>query len=596
MSHSQYTLDTASASVLSAWQSPQHQPSFHRAPTSPELLTGFGYRPTKHFPQFPMSPISPISPSSSSVAYSPMSPSPLLSSSLSEFEMLRRGIDINFPSAAAAETRGRRTPCLPSSLNFDFDFDFSLPLSLNQTTRSSLPTPPPTSPETSNSSSVSPSSPTPVVFPGSASSSISVSSAKHSSSSSDCSTPPVTTPTKRQRACISTKDFVPPDVTGLSKREARLVKNRAAAFLSRQRKREEFELMEIRVAELEQENQRLRDLAEGQSPEPRSRSSSSSSDPSELDDLRVQLAATKQREAELSRRLETSLQQNIKMEIYEPMLNDGTSSGARSPHMGPDSSLKNIAAKSKGGASLGLMVLLCTLPSLLSHMPSSQSQSGFPTSQSILDNLQWDASALLPAASDGMSSLGWDLDSTGSGICTSISRNSGMEVDCQSDEETAWKKLEIEGEHELGLGGFGLGALDISFDTRRTKDGKIRVRVHSPASSAALSPSPESRADGNALTLPSPETIELPFSSLSFPHQPDSPAVPACVYGSNPLSFSFADTNPLGQYLGMEHPFDLHNTPMSENINEGTRRRVRIALKSFPHPGREGGEWEVEVR
>ena len=44
---------------------------------------------------------------------------------------------------------------------------------------------------------------------------------------------------------ITTKDFIPPDVTGLSKREARLVKNRAAAFLSRQRKREEFETMEV---------------------------------------------------------------------------------------------------------------------------------------------------------------------------------------------------------------------------------------------------------------------------------------------------------------------------------------------------------------
>lgn len=63
--------------------------------------------------------------------------------------------------------------------------------------------------------------------------------------SPDDDTPP---PPKRPRAPpsgpISTKDFVPPDVSGLSKREARLVKNRAAAFLSRQRKREEFELME----------------------------------------------------------------------------------------------------------------------------------------------------------------------------------------------------------------------------------------------------------------------------------------------------------------------------------------------------------------
>ncbi|KAF8918200.1 hypothetical protein CPB85DRAFT_116435 [Mucidula mucida] len=62
-------------------------------------------------------------------------------------------------------------------------------------------------------------------------------------------------PSKKPR---TTRDFVPPDVSGLSKREARLVKNRAAAFLSRQRKREEFEAMEIRVAELEAENKQLR--------------------------------------------------------------------------------------------------------------------------------------------------------------------------------------------------------------------------------------------------------------------------------------------------------------------------------------------------
>jgi hypothetical protein len=43
---------------------------------------------------------------------------------------------------------------------------------------------------------------------------------------------------------ITCATFVWPDVTGLSKKDARLVKNRAAAFLSRQRKREEFEAME----------------------------------------------------------------------------------------------------------------------------------------------------------------------------------------------------------------------------------------------------------------------------------------------------------------------------------------------------------------
>ena len=59
-----------------------------------------------------------------------------------------------------------------------------------------------------------------------------------------------TTGSRKPRERMSTKDFIPPDVSGLSKREARLVKNRAAAFLSRQRKREEFELMEVYVFRL----------------------------------------------------------------------------------------------------------------------------------------------------------------------------------------------------------------------------------------------------------------------------------------------------------------------------------------------------------
>ena len=59
---------------------------------------------------------------------------------------------------------------------------------------------------------------------------------------------PALPPPKKHRGTgerVSTRDFIPPDVSGLSKREARLVKNRAAACLSRQRKREEFENMEV---------------------------------------------------------------------------------------------------------------------------------------------------------------------------------------------------------------------------------------------------------------------------------------------------------------------------------------------------------------
>ncbi|KAE8221878.1 hypothetical protein CF319_g4835 [Tilletia indica] len=45
-------------------------------------------------------------------------------------------------------------------------------------------------------------------------------------------------------------EFVYPDTTGLTKREVRLVKNRAAAFLSRQRKREQFDELEVRCEAL----------------------------------------------------------------------------------------------------------------------------------------------------------------------------------------------------------------------------------------------------------------------------------------------------------------------------------------------------------
>ncbi|KAI6116011.1 hypothetical protein F5141DRAFT_1212617 [Pisolithus sp. B1] len=91
---------------------------------------------------------------------------------------------------------------------------------------------------------------------------------------------------------ISTKDFIPPDVSGLSKREARLVKNRAAAFLSRQRKREEFEAMEVRVRQLEDENARLQQLAQKSNQYEELRS--------EIERLHAQLQAAEKRELNLS--------------------------------------------------------------------------------------------------------------------------------------------------------------------------------------------------------------------------------------------------------------------------------------------------------
>jgi hypothetical protein len=77
--------------------------------------------------------------------------------------------------------------------------------------------------------------------------SISIGSSTTPSKREHSPSPSVTKKPRGTGERITTKDFIPPDVSGLSKREARLVKNRAAAFLSRQRKREEFETMEMYV-------------------------------------------------------------------------------------------------------------------------------------------------------------------------------------------------------------------------------------------------------------------------------------------------------------------------------------------------------------
>jgi hypothetical protein len=120
--------------------------------------------------------------------------------------------------------RGRMSPdnsdsepqlCLPTSQVFDMSY---------------APTPEPMS---SPASETEPLPSTPAMAPAT------IVPCKRGSTSS-------TSVSKKPRgSAVSTKDYVPPDVSGLSKREARLVKNRAAAFLSRQRKREEFELMEL---------------------------------------------------------------------------------------------------------------------------------------------------------------------------------------------------------------------------------------------------------------------------------------------------------------------------------------------------------------
>ncbi|EJD01760.1 uncharacterized protein FOMMEDRAFT_169806 [Fomitiporia mediterranea MF3/22] len=626
-SQAQFALDaqSSSMSMLSAWDNSQQrhpQPQPQPQPYLPVRRQHFAYN------GFPISPVSPSSSPQENMMNN-MGNQLWTPPTVTEIELmqLRRGLEPPIPAATACVAEHEPAN---QQAHFNFDFDFSLPhISLpqlplpqyqqrqhHQQQRCSPPLPTPTSPSSSTLFATPPvTPPRNMSFRRESPSS----SLKRSSSDdqSDTSTAPSTGTTKK-RACMSMKDFVPPDVTGLSKREARLVKNRAAAFLSRQRKREEFELMEIRVAELERENVRLRELADGHTPS----SPSPSSESSELELLRMQLQSSRQREVELVHRLEVlKHEQKVKTEASEPTLSDGTNSdaGTNSPFMAPVS-FKNIVANPKGGASLGLMVLLCALPSLLSH-PSSQPRSTLPTSQSFLDTIQWDNPSFFPAATSGNDDVpSWDLDYPGP---NSGSSGIAMDVDyndvANTNEDEEWKKLELglEGANDMGLSGLGLGALDISFATRRTRDGKIRVRVHSSPSTSSQSsssePMPQSNTEQATLSVNDQSNTAL---SLPSPPQSETDAVSHPDGLVNPLAMSFVDTDPLGPFLGagssptgafFEYPnqnnFTLPSDISGADIVNGTdglrageRRRVRIALRSFPQPGGEGGEWEVEVR
>jgi len=363
---------------------------------------------------------------------------------------------------------------------------------------------------------------------------------------------------------VSSKDFVPPDVSGLSKREARLVKNRAAAFLSRQRKREEFENMEVRVAELEQENARLLALSKSGSQPP-----ADSGLASEVELLRAQLAAAQKRERELSEKLSTIPAPApepvaVKVESTESYI--PISSSRSSPSSGPN----------KTAASFGLMVLLCALPTLLSMPMQSASRfsvaSPFPSSavsnynnyksNSIPGDFEWSRSPMMDT--------GADEDTTALAL-------------------KAARKLEFAGVDTNELG--DLGGLDISFDTSSTDNGKIRVRIHpsSPASSRAASPGLSSQASSPG----SPSPMES-WSEARSSFSPES---------NSPL-LSSASADP---FLGIDYntPFnDMDDGSLSDfglgseysvPDSTGGKRRVRIALKTPPCSTTEGGEWEVQI-
>ncbi|KAG6889092.1 hypothetical protein C0992_006420 [Termitomyces sp. T32_za158] len=165
-----------------------------------------------------------------------------------------------------------------------------------------------------------------------------------------------------------------------------------------------------------------------------------------------------------------------------------------------------------------------------------------------------------------------------------------------------------------------LGGLDISFDTVSADNGKIRVRIHpsSAVSSRATSPGfSDSRSEiSSPLSTESEPSIEaalLPSSSSSpslSSLSSSSPYLSPPSPGGDPF-FGVGATNDYsmpysGDMSDMFKSMDDSLTSVSDLVQDGAfgsefsmtdnaKRRVRIALKSMPAAGGEGGEWEVQI-
>ena len=162
----------------------------------------------------------------------------------------------------------------------------------------------------------------------------------------------------------------------------------------------------------------------------------------------------------------------------------------------------------------------------------------------------------------------------------------------------------------------GLGNLDISFDASPSDNGKIRVRIH-PSAASSRSSSPGS-VEKSEMSSPSPSLAMWSGSDSESSFQTTSSS-----QSSGMSLFSPPSSDPFFGVASSDYmiPFArdgslmMHEDDFSSSLdygqlsdptfgvgsectipdNTGGKRRVRIALKSMPQAGGEGGEWEVQI-
>jgi hypothetical protein len=260
----------------------------------------------------------------------------------------------------------------------------------------------------------------------------------------------------------------------------------------------------------------------------------------------------------------------------------------------------------------GKQVLLCALPTFLS-MPT---HNALPTTFSIpsalpTSSLPFDFNSFLPNEYDWSRTGGstmMDLDTEDQGKITTTTASSSSNT----------RKLELSGANTGSLD--ALGGLDISFDASHSDTGKIRVRIHPSSSTSSRSGSPAisySNSLSSSSSLATWTESEASFTSEPYGSSSSSASYLPTTSGGDPFlgvggvsndygsPYSSSGTSMMyGQELDLSSSVDFSQPSESHfgfgseyavgDGSSGGKRRVRIALKSLPTAGGEGGEWEVQ--
>ena len=250
-------------------------------------------------------------------------------------------------------------------------------------------------------------------------------------------------------------------------------------------------------------------------------------------------------------------------------------------------------------------VLLCALPTLLSMPTHNTTLASF--------SLPTTGPSALPTSYDSIipNDYDWLRNPSGTMMDLDVDEDGRIMTGSNPSGATKLRKLQfVDADSET----LGLGDLDISFDASPSENGKIRVRIHSSPSHTVSSSRSESRrrsspssslamwagtqSDPNYGNVYSPPTFSVfpPPSSTTSDGDPFLGANAAFGLGS-PMSVPMSMgefSSPVGS--GQHAMYGLGSDFTAGTGHIGGKRRVRIALKSMPTSGNEGGEWEVEVR